>query len=228
MAASLCFLWRRPILLWLIHHIPKWPPSGKNWDELHGNEVMRAKSEISTVSPETFRTKVETSHDKEEKTSQMPCMVPIYQSKKIFWQVFLPEENRQHRRIPNLSFSWLFRFRLEEYVTKSLDQNIVDPYPETKTLPFEYQFRKISGRLRCLDTVETENSIGRLGLFLQGQRWIDILASLGRVSVVITIHIGLFPQAKKNGSNLPWRWIFTRYLNKIWPLVLLLSCKLLS
>ena len=36
----------------------------------HGNEVMRAKSEISTVSPKTFRAKVQTSYDKKEKTSQ--------------------------------------------------------------------------------------------------------------------------------------------------------------
>lgn len=36
----------------------------------HGNEVMRAKSEIFTVFTETFRTKVQTSYDKEEKTSQ--------------------------------------------------------------------------------------------------------------------------------------------------------------
>ena len=34
-----------------------------NWDELHGNEVMRAKSEI-------VRTKVQTTYNKEEKTSQ--------------------------------------------------------------------------------------------------------------------------------------------------------------
>ena len=31
---------------------------------------MRAKSEIFTVSPKTFRAKVQTSYDKEEKTSQ--------------------------------------------------------------------------------------------------------------------------------------------------------------
>ena len=53
-----------------------------NWDELHGNEVMRAKSEI-------VRTKVQTTYDKEEKTSQRHHVVPIYQSKKIFREVFL-------------------------------------------------------------------------------------------------------------------------------------------
>ena len=26
-----------------IHLIPKWPPPGKSWGELHKNEVMRAK-----------------------------------------------------------------------------------------------------------------------------------------------------------------------------------------
>ena len=85
----------------IIHHIPKLPPSGKNWEELHGNEVMRAKSEISKASPKTFKTKVQTSYDKEEKKSKMPRMVPIYQSKKIFRVVLLPEGNRQHRRTPN-------------------------------------------------------------------------------------------------------------------------------
>ena len=64
---------------WIIQLIPKWPPSGKNWDELHGNEDMRAKSDIFSVSPKTFRTKLQTSYDKEEKTSQIHCMFPIYQ-----------------------------------------------------------------------------------------------------------------------------------------------------
>ena len=27
----------------LIHLIPKWPPTGKSWGELHENEVIRAK-----------------------------------------------------------------------------------------------------------------------------------------------------------------------------------------
>ena len=53
-----------------------------NWDELHGNEVMRAKSDI-------VRTKVQTTYDKEEKTSQRRYVLPIYQSKKIFREEFL-------------------------------------------------------------------------------------------------------------------------------------------
>ena len=63
---------------------------------------------------------------------------------------------------------WFFHFRVEEYGTRSLDQNIVDP-----DLEMIYTKRKLH-RLRtnlgnqwateCLDTVETENSIGRLGV----------------------------------------------------------------
>lgn len=53
---------------WIIHFIPKWPPSGKKWDE--SRKRGHAKSEIFTVSPKTFRAKVQTSYDKEEKTSQ--------------------------------------------------------------------------------------------------------------------------------------------------------------
>ena len=40
---------------------------------------MRAKSDIFSVSPKTFRTKVKTSYYKEEKTSQIHCMFPLYQ-----------------------------------------------------------------------------------------------------------------------------------------------------
>ena len=94
---------------WIIQLIPKWPPSGKNWDELHGNEDMRAKSDIFSVSPKTFRTKVQTSYDKEEKTSQIHCMFPIYQCASYQYalgEVTVDTEERRIKVLVTLS-GWL-------------------------------------------------------------------------------------------------------------------------
>ncbi|CAH3151971.1 unnamed protein product [Pocillopora meandrina] len=100
------------------------------------------------------------------------------------------------------------QFEVEKYVTRSLDQNIVDQDPEMiytkrkrhqldiRTLTMnKFLIRRVCGRRKCLDTMENENSIGRLG------RWTDILESLGSVQVEINVHIVLFPQLKKKDKN---------------------------
>jgi len=56
---------------WCIHLIPKWPLPGKNWGELHENEVIRAKTKMF-YSSETFRTKVSG-----DKIWQMRCVAHI-------------------------------------------------------------------------------------------------------------------------------------------------------
>ena len=55
---------------------------------------------------------------------------------------------------------------MEEYGTRSLDQNIVDPDLEmiyTKLFTLNTNLGSQCAT-ECLDTVETENSIGRLGV----------------------------------------------------------------
>lgn len=154
-----------------------------NWDELHGNEVMRAKSDI-------VRTKVQTTYDKEEKTSQRRYVVPIYQSKKIFWEEFLEGQPSTQKNAelkcwlkklglpysPECLLRELYKIKVlilsfrgggicnKKIGSKYYRSKSRDYLHESETLPFEYQFKKISGLLKFLDTVETENSIGRLGV----------------------------------------------------------------
>ena len=57
---------------------------------------------------------------------------------------------------------------MEEYGTRSLDQNIVDP--DLEMIYTKRKLHRLSTNLgnqratECLDTEETENSIGRLGV----------------------------------------------------------------
>ena len=65
---------------------------------------MRAKSEIFTVSPKTFRAKVQTSYDKEEKTSQHALYGP---------HLLIKED------IPEKCSCRIYRYQYGEYISRS-------------------------------------------------------------------------------------------------------------
>ena len=88
---------------WIIHFIPKRPPSGKKWDESrkrgHEGQIWNIYSFSENVLGKS------TNLLRQGRENIATCLVwsPFTNQRRYSGEVLLPEENRQHRRTPKES-----------------------------------------------------------------------------------------------------------------------------
>lgn len=104
----------------------------------------------------------------------------------------------------------IFVSRVEKYVSRTLDQNIVDP--DAERIDTKRQLYRINSNSErsvgdsAMASSSTPSPVAgdhhlKKHLFLQGQTWTDILESLRSILVAINMHIIMFSQVLTRPSR---------------------------